>query len=103
MHHGERAASPVLEAGAASPRSASPAGEQVSPTPAVVHASPPADTEAGLDADHDGEAPLRFRTLQNIDDAGPAFGLVQQGHAADLLVVDTEEPASFQEAQAHEC
>jgi hypothetical protein len=103
IHHGERATSPVPEVGAASPRSASPTGEQVSPAPTIAHASPPADAEAGLDVDHDGEAPLRFWTLQNIDDAGLALGLVQQGHAADLLVVDTEEPASFQEAQAHEC
>jgi hypothetical protein len=32
-----------------------------------MHASPPAGGELDLDADHDGEAPLRFRTLQNID------------------------------------
>jgi hypothetical protein len=76
-HHGERATSPVPEAGAASPRSTSPAGEQVSPAPAVAHKSPPVEAEAGLDADHDGEALLWFRTLQNINDAGPAFGLVQ--------------------------
>jgi hypothetical protein len=60
MRHGERAASPTLEVGVASPRSASPAGEQVSLGPGVMHASPPTDMEMGLDADHDGEAPLQF-------------------------------------------
>jgi hypothetical protein len=62
-----------------------------------MHASPPADAGMQLDANHDDEAPLRFRTLRNIDDAGPAFGLAQPELVADLLMVDTEEPASFQE------
>jgi hypothetical protein len=58
--HGEWAASPALEVGAASARSTSPAREQVPPGPAVMHASPLADMEMGLDVGHDGEAPLRF-------------------------------------------
>jgi hypothetical protein len=77
------------------PRSASLAGGQASLRPTVTLTSPPAGAETGLDADHHDEAPLRFRTLQNIDDAGSALGLTQHGHAADLLMVDTEEPASF--------
>jgi hypothetical protein len=118
MHHEEQAASPVPGAGeaaspipragaAASPvpgrGAASPAAAQVTLGTAVMHASPPADAGMQLDANHDDEAPLRFRTLRNIDDAGPAFGLTQPEPMADLLMVDTEEPASFQEAQAHEC
>jgi hypothetical protein len=41
--------------------------------------------------------------LHNIDDAGPAFRLVQHKHAVNQLMVDTKEPMSFQEAHAHEC
>jgi hypothetical protein len=67
MRHGGHAASPVPGAGAASPdsapRSASPAGGQASPRLAVTLASPPAGAEMGLDADHNDEAPLWFRTL----------------------------------------
>jgi hypothetical protein len=63
-----------------------------------MHASPPVGMEVDLDANDDGEAPLRFQTLQNIDVAGLSVELTQHGHTADLLVVDTEEPASFQEA-----
>jgi hypothetical protein len=103
MRHGEKVVSPVPRAGAASPRSVSPVGEQVSSGPVVMHASPPAGAEAQLDADHDDVGPLQFRTLQNIMEAGSALGLAQQEHDAYLLVVDTEEPASFQEAQTHEC
>jgi hypothetical protein len=33
---------------------------------------------------------------------GPMLGLVQQEHGAYLLVVETEEPTSVQEAQGHE-
>jgi hypothetical protein len=69
----------------------------------VAHGSPPAGGELDLDADHDGEMPLRFHTLQNIDLVGPALRLIQQELKADLLVVNIEELASFQEAQAHEC
>jgi hypothetical protein len=46
---------------------------------------------------------LHFHTLQNIDEVSPALGLIQRELDADLLVVDTEEPASFQEVQGHEC
>jgi hypothetical protein len=108
--HEEQAASPVPRAGEAAssiPRAgttaspvpgggaASPAAAQVTPGTAVMHASPPADAGMQLDVNHDDEAPLRFRTLRNIDDAGPAFGLAQPEPVADLLMVDTEEPASF--------
>jgi hypothetical protein len=58
--HGEWAASPAPEVGAASARFALPAGEQVPPRPAATQVSPPADMEMGLDADHDSEEPLRF-------------------------------------------
>jgi hypothetical protein len=106
--HEMQATSPVPKAGAAASPvpgggAASPAAAQVTPGPVVVHASPPAHAGMQLDVNHDNEAPLRFRTPRSIDDAGPAFGLAQPEPMADLLMVDTEEPASFQEAHAHEC
>jgi hypothetical protein len=36
-------------------------------------------------------------------EAGPVLRLTEQEHDTELLVVDTEEPVSFQEAQAHKC
>jgi transposase InsO family protein len=54
---------PVLGAGAAVPHSVSPGEELAFPGPTVVHSSPPAGNELDLDADHDGEARLRFHTL----------------------------------------
>jgi hypothetical protein len=87
--------SPVLGAGAASPHTVSPGGEQVSLGPTVMHASPTAGGELDLDADHDGEAPLQFHTLQNINLAGPTLRLIQQELGADLLVVNTEELMLF--------
>ncbi|KAG8097902.1 hypothetical protein GUJ93_ZPchr0013g34364 [Zizania palustris] len=89
------------EARDASPNLASPVQEHVLPGPAVVHVSPPGGMEDGLDADQEEEAPLRFRTLQNIEEAGPALGLMGQEHQAELLVMDIEEPTSFQEAYEH--
>jgi hypothetical protein len=88
--HGEQVASPIPGVDAASPCSVSPVGEQVSPGPVVMHVSPPAGAEAQLNMDHDGAGPLWFCMLQNIMEARPT-----QERDADLLVVDTEEPASF--------
>jgi hypothetical protein len=68
-----------------------------------VHASPPAGVETSLDVSHDDGVPLQFCTLQNIIKAGLVLGLTQQELGADLLVVDTEESASFQEVQVNEC
>jgi hypothetical protein len=54
-----------------------------------MHMSALVGAEVTLDADHDEWAPLRFRTLQNIDEAGSALGLIQQELEVDLLMVDT--------------
>jgi hypothetical protein len=101
-HHGDQAVSPAARTPAASPAPAvatphtsSPPGDQVTPGPAVMHVSALVGAEVTLDADHDEWAPLRFCTLQNIDEAGSALGLIQQELRVDLVMVDTEEPASF--------
>jgi hypothetical protein len=86
----------------ASPHTTSPPGGQVLLEPAVMHASPSVGAEVTLDVDHDKGVPLRFRTLRNIDETGPVLRLIQQELGADLLMVHTEEPTSFQEAQAHD-
>jgi hypothetical protein len=104
-HHGERAATPVDGMPATSPtqgrvslRTTSPTGVQVTLGPTVTQTSLPVETELVLDADHDEAVPLRFCTLQNMMEVGLALGLTQRELDADLLVVNTEELASFQEA-----
>jgi hypothetical protein len=68
----------------------------------VEFVSLPSGLEDNLDVDHD-DAPLRFRTIDNV--LGPA---TPQGQAVrefdeDLLMVSAEEPASFDEAEQHQC
>jgi hypothetical protein len=78
-HHEEQAVSPGLRADAAA--SPVPGGGGITRCctshtgPVVVHTLPLADAWMQLDVNHDDEAPLWFRTLRNIDDAGPTFGL----------------------------
>lgn len=108
--HQEEQAAPVAPSSpAASPAPSMPAA---SPTPSTPATSPgpslpasPAPSAPGspdLDADHD-DAPLRFRTIRDI--IGPAAipGLARRELGEDLLMVNTDEPTTFQEAQAHEC
>jgi hypothetical protein len=56
-----------------------------------------------LDAKHDDDAPLRFRTIDDI--LGPATppGLAHRNQEQDLLLASADEPANFEQAQAHEC
>jgi hypothetical protein len=109
VHHGDQAATPMAGTPAfspapavASPHTTSPPGGQVLLEPTIMHASPSVGAEVTLDVDHDKGVPLRFRTLRNIDETGPVLRLIQQELGADLLMVHTEEPTSFQEAQAHD-
>ena len=65
----------------------------------------PPSGEQDLDADHDDEAPLRFRALDNV--LGPAGipGFVEREFQVDedLLLAVGEEPATFEEARKEEC
>jgi hypothetical protein len=76
VHHGDQAVTPTIETLAASPHATSPPGGQALPGPVVEHVSPPVGTEATLDVDHGEGVPLRFRTLQNIDEVGPVLRLI---------------------------
>ena len=65
-------------------------------------ASPP-EGEADLDADHDDDAPLRFRRLDNVLGSSSAPGLAHWQLEEHLLLASDVEPSSFAEAQEHEC
>ena len=83
---------------------AAPSTPATSPAPGIQPASPAPGTPVSpdLDADHD-DAPLRLRSIGDV--IGPAAipGLARRELGEDLLMVNTDEPASFQEAQAYEC
>jgi hypothetical protein len=73
--------SPAVSLGIASPVVTTPATTSVLRGQAslgymVVHASPLAEVEEDLDTDHNDCVPLRFRTQQNISEAGSALGLM---------------------------
>jgi hypothetical protein len=71
--------------------------------PGVEFASPPSRLD--LEDDHDEDAPLRFRTLDNILDRGPALlgEAIEWGAVEGLLVaVGDGEPATFEEARREE-
>lgn len=73
-------------------------------TPApIMFASPPSGVEVDLDAEHDDDAPLRFRTIDNILGPVPVPGLAHRDLDEDLLLVSADEPATFEQAQVHEC
>jgi transposase InsO family protein len=91
---------------------ASPANQvagQASPTTpvhaaggAVEFASPPAGIDVDLDADHDEDAPLRFRKVHNVLGPSSTPGLAQRELEEHLLLASDVEPTSFAEAQKHE-
>jgi transposase InsO family protein len=70
---------------------------------ALEFASPP---ESGfsdlLDADHDDEAPLRFRRVDNIIGESTPPGFVDRNLEEHLLLASDAEPTSFEEALKHE-
>jgi hypothetical protein len=103
-----------------------PASSSASPTPSSVHASPVGPDPASpsslatqpqvqfasppvsgadehLDADHDDDAPLRFRRLDNVLGQADTPGLAHRELEERLLLASDAEPASFEEAMRHEC
>ena len=72
-------------------------------TPTITFASPPGIAKEDLDAEHEDNAPLRFRTIENI--LGPATNpsIVQRDQGKDLLLVSIDEHVSYEQAMAHEC
>jgi len=69
----------------------------------VEFAAPPGTGEADLDANHDDDAPLRFRKVDNVLGSTSAPGLAQRELEEHLLLASDVEPTCFAEAQKHEC
>jgi hypothetical protein len=89
--------SPAGGARSSSPKSAAQPVEHASwAGESVEHVSPP-NTEPDLDVDHDEEAPLLFRQLDNV--LGPTVvpGLAQRAFQEELHTVSVEEPVSLEE------
>ncbi|KAF0890153.1 hypothetical protein E2562_038255 [Oryza meyeriana var. granulata] len=66
--------------------------------PAVEFVSPPAGAVDDLDADHD-DAPLRFRSIDNVLGPATPLGLTNQEVQEELMMVSGEEPTSFAQAE----
>ena len=117
-------APPSAPTSSTSPSSASPAPTGVHPTPTpswtpagsqaasgpssspsyVEFASPPeAEHDDYLDADHDEDAPLWFRRIDNVLGEAPTPGLAPRDLEERLLLASDAEPASLDEAMRHEC
>ncbi|WVZ81795.1 hypothetical protein U9M48_029136, partial [Paspalum notatum var. saurae] len=73
------------------------------PSPTIKFATPPSVAEEDLDAEHDDDVPLRFRTVDNILGLATPRGMAHQDQDEDLLLTSTDEPTIFEQAQAHEC
>lgn len=84
----------------ASPATAQPAA---SPASSAEFVSPPTGFEGVLDADHDEDAPLRFRVIDTV--LGPASppGLAPRVLDEELMLTTADEPTSFAEAEQEEC
>jgi hypothetical protein len=94
--------SPSPPAGSGTPPAGSPSTpaspRAESPTPTVTgveFVSPPSRYVSTLDAKDDSNLEYRFRTLQNVLDAGPAMEPDEELH-----FLATEEPGSFSEAKS---
>ena len=56
-----------------------------------------------LDADHDDDAPLRFRRIDNVLGEAETPELAHRDLEERLLLASDAEPASFEEAMRHDC
>jgi hypothetical protein len=91
----------------AAPPSA-PRQEGGSPTPNqernhVEFATPSSEAEEGLDAEHDDDVPLRFRTIDNLYGPSTPVGLVRRNLAGEPLLTSAGKTATFDQAKEHEC
>lgn len=83
-------------------RTATPA--PTSPATSVQFASPPTEVhEDDLDAEHDEEAPIRFRAVDNILGDAPLSGLAHRDLDEILNFTTADEPSSFAEAEKETC
>jgi hypothetical protein len=79
--------------------SASPGPGAASPAP---HSPPVSSALSTLDTGH-GNAPVCYRSIQDIMAVTAPVDPVPGELGEDLLMVNTDEPASFQEAQVYDC
>jgi len=69
----------------------------------VEHATPPTSGFSEyLDVDHDDEAPLRFRRVDNIIGPSTPPGLADRELEEQLMLASDAEPTTFEEALCHE-
>jgi hypothetical protein len=107
-----------VDVGGGTPGAASPVGSLEplprSPTPASAGAagndnweeqlvSPQVMGEEDLDTDHDEDAPLRLRVIDDILGPTPPPGLARQVLTQELNAVSSDEPNNFDEAQQYPC
>jgi hypothetical protein len=64
---------------------------------------PSSSFDEALDNDHDDDAPLRFRRVDNVIGAAPTPGLAARDLEERLLLASDAEPTSLEEALRHEC
>jgi hypothetical protein len=77
--------------------------EQATPTD-TQFVSPPPNLDEGLDADHDEDAPLRFRPVDDIVGPGTPPGPIERDLGENrLLAISAEEPASLIQAKQEAC
>jgi hypothetical protein len=77
--------------------------ERATPTD-VQFVSPPPNLDEGLDADHDEDAPLRFRPVDDVVGPGTPPGPIERDLGENrLLAISAEEPASLIQAKQEAC
>ena len=91
-------ATPTNPAGGQEPGTPAPF---VMSAPGIEFVSPPSG-ELDLDDDHNDDAPLRFRTLDNVLGASSPPGFDQRDPAEELMVAVGEEPVTVEEAKHNE-
>jgi hypothetical protein len=79
-------------------------GEAGIASPGVQFATPPAALDEELDADHDDDAPLRFRKVEDITSAASTPGYAARAlWSEQLFAVSAEEPSSLAHAEQDPC
>jgi hypothetical protein len=79
-------------------------GEAGVASPSVQFATPPAALDEELDADHDDDAPLRFRKVEDVTGAASTPGYAARAlWSEQLFAVSAEEPSSLAHAEQDPC
>jgi hypothetical protein len=72
------------------------------PEGATQFVTPPVGARDELDADHDEDAPLRFRRIDNVIGPATPLGPIERELDEHLLLASEAEPATFEEALRYE-